>query len=98
MLLRRQGLDGGRTKAEELGVHEWRLPKLAKKLRIDRKKLRGWVACGWVHARKCRSQQCWIVWADGTELNRLRALRKRSKLGVSSHPPELTTPKQRSVE
>jgi DNA invertase Pin-like site-specific DNA recombinase len=97
ILLIREGLDGGRTKAEELDPHEWRLPALAKKLRMDRKKLRGWVACGWVHARKSRCGQYWIAWADREEVNRLRALRKRSRLGVDAHPPGLTTPKRRPV-
>src|SRR5947207_1407486 len=39
VLLIREGLDGGRTKAEELGPHEWRLPALAKELRMNRQKL-----------------------------------------------------------
>src|SRR5207244_11902136 len=36
ILLIREGLDGGCTKAEELGTHEWRLPALAKALRMGR--------------------------------------------------------------
>jgi hypothetical protein len=42
---------------EDLGPQEWRLPALAKELRMDRKKLRGWVACGWVtETRRKRSR------------------------------------------
>src|SRR5262249_34542606 len=82
MLLRRLGLANGRTKAEELGPHEWRMQTLAKKLRIDANKLRRWITFRWLHARKARSQRYWIVWADDEELARLRELRRHSKLGV----------------
>jgi DNA-binding transcriptional MerR regulator len=91
-LLKRYGLTK-RLDPVQLTSHEWKLPKLAKRLGVPIKRLRYWVHKGWVHARQTPTQGLWIAWADAEELARLQRLTARSKHGVCGHPAELTTPK-----
>lgn len=93
-LFRRYGLIDKRVH-EDLRKNEWRLPDLARNLGVSRGKLREWVTREWCHARQASTQGRWIIWADRQELGRLRRLKAHSKLGVSSYPAELTTPKKR---
>jgi DNA invertase Pin-like site-specific DNA recombinase len=79
----------------QLGPQEWMLGDLAKRLSISREKLREWVRKGWAHGRFTSAQKICVVWADADEVERLRRLQSVSKLGVTGHPPELTTPKKR---
>lgn len=96
--LRDLGLNNGRTKVEAMAAHEWRINVLAKKLRMPMRKLGGWIIRGWLNVRWSVSKHYRIVWADDEELARLRQFKRQSKLGVNTHPPELTTPKQRPNE
>jgi hypothetical protein len=94
-LLCRYGLSNEKTSMPPLGAHEWWLPDLARELNMPDGKLRGWIERDWLHARQTPAQHLWIVWADRDELRRLRKLVARSHRGVTSQPPELTTPKKR---
>jgi hypothetical protein len=88
----------GQTKKRDvvsLGQHEWPIGKLAQTLEIGREKLREWYSKGWAHGRQTPTSKLCIIWADADELTRLRRLKKNSKLGVSNHSRELTTPKKR---
>lgn len=92
LLLRRYGL----TKTldpVQLGLHEWKLPTLAKHLGVPIKRLRYWARKGWLHTRRTPTQGLWIAWADADEIARLRCLTARSKHGVCGHPAVLTTPR-----
>jgi DNA invertase Pin-like site-specific DNA recombinase len=95
-LLCREGLGRRRRTTESLGSQEWWLSDLAHELGMPKAKLRAWIVRGWLHARQTTGDGRWIAWADDTELERLRALKERSQRGVSSFPPELTTPKKRA--
>ena len=96
-LLARCGLAHDRTAVGPLARHEWWLPDLARQLRVPDGKLRAWAVRGWVETRRTAVLGLWIVWADGSERNRLRRLRAHSKRGVVSYPATLTTPKERPV-
>jgi len=76
----------------QLGSHEWKLPELAKQLRVSIKKLQSWARKGWVRARQTPTQRLWIAWANENEIERLRQLTARSKHGVCGHAADLTTP------
>jgi len=78
-----------------LAADEWRLGDLAKALTVSTQKLRDWVRKGWAHGRQTPAQCLWIIWADATEIARLRQLQACSKLGNVSYPSELTTPKNK---
>jgi DNA invertase Pin-like site-specific DNA recombinase len=63
-----------------LGADEWWLADLAHALAMPRTTLETWIKRGWVQARRQeqvlgRSQ--WVVWADQSELERLRRYRQR---------------------
>ncbi len=63
---------------EALAEHEWWLPDLATYLAMPRPTLYNWVRRGWVCARQQpNSPRHWIIWADETELNRLKAYRQQ---------------------
>jgi DNA invertase Pin-like site-specific DNA recombinase len=94
-LLVRRGLSNERRYADQLGPHEWWLPKLAEALPVSAGKLADWARRGWLHSRRTPAQHLWILWADKQELKRLRKLAASSRRGVVEYPPELTTPKDR---
>ncbi len=93
-LLRRCGLTDDRGKVGDLGPNEWWLSDLAGALNLPAFKLRDWAGRGWVHGRKTRAQQFWILWADKSEQKRLRRLGALSRRGVVTFPEELITPKK----
>jgi hypothetical protein len=63
----------------ELGPDEWTIPQLARELAMPTVTLLGWRRRGWVRARRVNTMRTqWALWADNTELARLRALRKAS--------------------
>jgi DNA invertase Pin-like site-specific DNA recombinase len=65
---------------EPLGPDEWWGRELAERLGVSRKSLFYWIEHGRVRARKqSGGLQRWIVWADATELERLRAYRDRDR-------------------
>jgi DNA invertase Pin-like site-specific DNA recombinase len=94
-LMSRWGVGSDKEVLGALAPGEWWLPDLSRDLRIDRHKLRTWIARGWVHARRSPAQGLWIAWADHQELTRLGQLRDRSRMGSKHYPAELTTPKPR---
>ena len=78
-LLKRRGLIGDeRSHDELLGRHEWWLTDLARELKMSHLKLRDWAKREWVHSRKTPVQGYWILWADKSELKRLRTLLAQS--------------------
>jgi DNA invertase Pin-like site-specific DNA recombinase len=97
--LTREGLLGpGTTKRinlEDLQRHEWRLSDLAEELRMSPNTLHQWHRRGWILGRKSAGLNgAWILWADATELERLRRLRAWRRGGYNhKRPPELTTPR-----
>ena len=65
-------------KRESLDDNEWWLPDLAGALKMPEMTLYNWVRRGWVKARRqTDSPHYWIIWADETELERLRSHRQR---------------------
>jgi DNA invertase Pin-like site-specific DNA recombinase len=75
-LRRHAGLGGPRHRGqsrEALGPDEWWARELAGRLGISRNSLLYWIEHGLVRARKERGGwQRWIVWADASEVERLR--------------------------
>ncbi|MBX9623578.1 MAG: recombinase family protein [Gemmataceae bacterium] len=94
-LLARRGLAADETAAGPLARDEWRLPDLARELRVPDGKLRAWAVRGWARARRTAGLGLWVVWADGPERDRLRRLKAHSRRGVVSYPADLTTPEPR---
>lgn len=96
-LLKRRGLIGNeRSHDELLDQHEWWLTDLARELKMSHLKLRDWAKREWVHSRKTPVQGYWILWADKSELKRLRTLLAQSQRGINAYSSELTKPKERS--
>jgi DNA invertase Pin-like site-specific DNA recombinase len=94
-LLKRRGLANEKSYTDQLGPHEWWLPKLADQIPVSAGKLADWARRGWLHSRKTPAQRLWVLWADKQELNRLRKLAALSQRGVVEYPRELITPKER---
>ena len=60
---------------------EWWLHDLARDLGLSPHTLHGWRKKGWMHARQVGGRGGpWAVWADATELDRLRALKDCPRL------------------
>ncbi len=93
-LLKRRGLENEKTYTDQLGPHEWWLPKLAEQIPVSAGKLADWARREWVRARKTPAQGLWIVWADRDELKRLKALSAESQRGMTTYPSGLKKPKQ----
>lgn len=79
------------------GKGEWWLPELAAELGVRPIVVHRWRWSGWLHGRQLAGDNGrWIMWADRSELGRLRRLRAHERThrggGV---PAELTTPKER---
>lgn len=65
---------------EPLGPDEWWGRELAQRLEVSRTSLFSWIEHGLVRARKeSGGIHRWIVWADASELERLRAYRHRDR-------------------
>jgi DNA invertase Pin-like site-specific DNA recombinase len=94
-LLQRRGLANEKTYTNQLGPNEWWPPKLADVIPVSADKLGDWARRGWIHARRTPAQRLWVLWADESELNRLRKLAALSHRGMAEYPSELTTPKDR---
>jgi DNA invertase Pin-like site-specific DNA recombinase len=70
----------------ELGAHEWGLRELAQALEMPHVTLYNWLCRGWVAARREEPPpRRWIVWADETEVARLRAQHRRSLSEEAHH-------------
>lgn len=79
-LMRRLGLQTrlSPTSNQSLAPHEWWLPELAAELEMPTATLYTWVRRGWVNAHQCSEPpKHWVIWADKTELERLRTHRQR---------------------
>jgi hypothetical protein len=94
-LMSRHGLATEKTYTEQLGPHEWWLPKLTEAIPVSTGKLADWARRGWLHSRKTPARYLWVLWADKQEMKRLRKLAALSHRGVGEYPAELTTPKER---
>jgi hypothetical protein len=92
-LMVRRGLARSEAQTEQLGPHEWWLPRLAEVIPVTVGKLANWARRGWVRSRRTPEQHLWILWADESELTRLRRLAASSHRGVVKYPAELITPK-----
>jgi DNA invertase Pin-like site-specific DNA recombinase len=95
-LLVRRGLSNEKKYADQLGPHEWWLPKLAEAIPVSAGKLADWARRGWLHSRRTPAQHLWILWADEQEVKRIRELASLSHRGVVEYPVEFTTPTERS--
>jgi DNA invertase Pin-like site-specific DNA recombinase len=62
-----------------LDADEWWLADLAQTLDMPRATLESWIRRGWVRARREPVRGCsqWVVWADQTEVERLRQHRQQ---------------------
>lgn len=83
------------TDRSALRACEWWLSDLARHLNMPTATLHRWRRVGWIRARKVNvAGGRWALWADDTELDRLRRLRVHPR-GWSDEPfpTELTTPK-----
>jgi hypothetical protein len=89
----RRGLARSEAHTEQLGPHEWWLPSLAEAIPVTVGKLANWARRGWVRSRRTPEQHFWILWADESELTRLRRLAASSHRGVVKYPAELITSK-----
>jgi hypothetical protein len=80
VLMRRLGLGTphGPHPRSILDVHEWWLPELAAVLDMPETTLYNWIQRKWVNAKQCSEPpKHWIIWADNTELERLKHHRQR---------------------
>jgi hypothetical protein len=93
-LMVRRGLTRSEAHTEQLGPHEWWLPRLAEAIPVTVGKLANWARRRWVRSRRTPEQHLWILWADEAELTRLRKLAASSHRGVVKYPDELITPKR----
>lgn len=79
--------------------NEWWLPALARQVGVPAATLANWLRSGYVNGRKVNiANGRWILWADETEIDRLRKLyAHRRGWSDSPYPAELTTPKSRPI-
>ncbi len=78
-----------------LRENEWWLRSLAEHLDMPHTSLAHWRDRGWVNGRRLPGPRGrWILWADESEVERLRQLRQtRRRWSDCPYPDELTTPK-----
>lgn len=93
------GIPPGIQSAEDLpGPSEWWLGALAKYLGMKPIVVHRWRWSGWLHSRQLRAENGrWIVWANESEIERLRSLRafEIDCRGRRKPPKELITPASR---
>jgi DNA invertase Pin-like site-specific DNA recombinase len=77
-LLARQGLcpSPSRPRAVARKTDEWTLPELAYTLAMPEPTLYSWLRKGHLKARRDQGSGQWLLWADASELQRLRRLRQ----------------------
>lgn len=82
------------TDGNHLRPHEWWLSDLARELSMPVATLHRWRKVGWVSSRKVTAAGGrWALFANATELTRLRALRSAPRGWPDQpYPPELITP------
>jgi DNA invertase Pin-like site-specific DNA recombinase len=96
-LLRDLGLVGELFRDDLVGVNEWWVHDLARKLGVIPQKIHYWVKQNWIHSRRTPSGKHLIVWADKDEICRLRRLSQRKSSWIAARYPELVIPKRRPV-
>jgi hypothetical protein len=97
-LLVRWGMIGVRDREAVLGLHEFLLSDLERKLGVHPSMLRRWVRRGWVHSRRTPILRLHIFWADQNELSRLCRLRDHAKAHpYQPYPREITVPGPRHL-
>jgi DNA invertase Pin-like site-specific DNA recombinase len=103
-LLARRGLSGGSAGQQhkarvERDADEWTLKELALELEMPPVTLHRWVRKGRVRARQVRhaGHTLWLLWADRSEVQRLRALRAAPRRWAK-HGPAAQTPSPPSRE
>jgi hypothetical protein len=94
-LLLKLGHYGEQNDESLLAPGKWWVRDLATEVGMPRKTLREWAVNGWVHGRQTNVEKLWIMWADRSEVKRLRKLRNVNWRGILGYPTELTTPKGR---
>lgn len=84
---------------QHLKQHEWWLADLASELSMPIATLHRWRRVGWIEARKVKiGAGRWAIYADSSELQRMRQLRKATLGGWPPvYPSELTTPQRNST-
>ena len=95
-LLYQKRLVGEKKQSGSLEPGEWRVRDLARELGIIPQKVYYWIERGWIHSRRSRPGNHVIVWADRTEIRRLKKLKTYCKSWALRDLPELTTPKPRN--
>jgi hypothetical protein len=66
---------------------QWLAKTLAAELNMPVKRLKDWVTRGWAHAIQRPFGRTWVIWADETELTRLKQLHARQAGKTTSNPP-----------
>ena len=94
-LMRELGLVGDYFREDLLKTNEWRIPDLARALRVIPQKIHYWVKQGWIHSHRTPSGKHLIVWADKDELRRLKQLAREKQSWLRARHPNLIIPKRR---
>jgi DNA invertase Pin-like site-specific DNA recombinase len=94
-LMRELGLVGDYFREDLLKRNEWRIPDLARALRVIPQKIHYWVKQGWIHSRRTPSGKHLIVWADKDELRRLKQMAREKQSWLRARHPNLIVPKRR---
>lgn len=77
----------------ELGPDQWLVEDLAKELQMPVRKLKQWVTRGWVHAIQRPHGGVWVVWADESDLRRLKDI-ETTRRANGQFSPELKKPRR----
>jgi hypothetical protein len=87
-LLARQGLgvSPSRPRAVARKSDEWTLPELAYTLAMPEPTLYSWLRKGHLKARRDQGSGQWLLWADASELQRLRRLRQAPRVWKRPSP------------
>ena len=87
-LLARQGLgvSPSRPRAVARKPDEWTLPELAYTLAMPEPTLYAWLRKGHLKARRDQGSGQWLLWADASELQRLRRLRQAPRVWKRPSP------------
>jgi DNA invertase Pin-like site-specific DNA recombinase len=88
VLLARQGLgvSPSRPRAVARKPDEWTLPELAYTLAMPEPTLYSWLRKGHLKARRDQGSGQWLLWADASELQRLRRLRQAPRVWKRPSP------------
>ena len=94
-LMRELGLVGDYFREDLLKRNEWRIPDLARVLRVIPQKIHYWVKQGWINSRRTPSGKHLIVWADKDELRRLKQMAREKQSWLRARHPNPIIPKRR---